>query len=107
VCHLALLYATPVDASHMDRLQRIQNKFLSIILNAQSDTRTEDLHREAAEIESVDQFIAQKFFNNSCKHDHDNSLHTMRNTDNYNTEKISFKIRYRLSKHFQFINAYE
>jgi len=91
----------------MDRLQRIQNKFLSIILNTQSDTRTEDLHREVAEIESVDQFTAQKFFNIACKHDHDNSLHIMRNTENYNTENISFKIRYRLPKHFQFINVYE
>jgi len=53
-----------------------------------------DLHREA-EIESVDQVIAE-LFDNEYRHEHDNLLIPY-NTDNYNIEEflLKFDVAYR------------
>jgi len=57
-----LLYAAPVWAaaprSHLDKLQRTQNKFLRLALNVPLATNIEDLHK-LADIESIDDIMSR------------------------------------------------
>jgi len=57
-----LLHAAPVWAGaprvHLDKLQRMQNKFLRIVLNAPRDTKIKELHK-MAEIDSINETMAR------------------------------------------------
>jgi len=97
----ALLYAAPVWAaaprSHLDKLQRVQNKFLRIVLNALRDTRIEDLQK-------LNRSIKSRMLAETYNHNHDNPL--IREIGNYKIQDLPFRIRCRLSKHFLPINTY-
>jgi len=101
-----LMYAAPVWAAgsrtHLNKIQRIQNKFLRIILNAPPETTITELH-QTAEIESIDKIIT-RMLTSAYNHDHDNPL--IRETGNYNVHELPFRIRCRLPKHFHPINTY-
>jgi len=100
------MYAAPVWAGasrvHLDQLQRIQNKFLRIVLNAPRDTKIKELHK-MAEIKSTDEFIA-RMLSGTFNHKHDNPL--IREIGNYKIQDLPFRIRCRLPKHFLPINTY-
>jgi len=100
-----LLYAAPMWAAaarlHLNKLQRMQNKFLRIILNAPYDTCIEELHK-SAEIESIDE-IMSLMISIAYNQDHDNPL--IYDTSNYKIYDL-FRIRCRLPKHFTPINTY-
>jgi len=101
-----LLYAAPVWAGaprvHLDTLQRMQNKFLRIALNAPRDTKIKELHK-TAEIDSIDETIAQ-MLSGAFNYKHDNPL--IREIGNYKIQDLPFRIRCRLPKHFLPINTY-
>jgi len=101
-----LLYAAPVWAAapqtQLNNVQRIQNKFLRIILNAPRDKSTKEIH-QMAEIESSDEFIS-RMLTKTYNTNHDNPL--IRNIGNYNISELPFQIRCRLPKHFAPINTY-
>jgi len=101
-----LLYAAPVWAAGprtlLNKIQRIQNKFLRIILNVPKGTTIVELHK-TAEIESVDEFMT-RMLASAYNHDHDNPL--IRETGNYKIHELPFRIRCRLPKHFLPINTY-
>jgi len=88
--------------THLNKMQRIQNKFLRIILNAPKATTIVELHKEA-EIESIDEVIT-RMLASAYNHEHDNPL--IREIGNYNVLELPFRIRCRLPKHFLPINTY-
>jgi len=101
-----LLYAVPVWAgtprTYLDKLQRMQNKFLRITLNAPRNTKIEDLHK-MAKIESIDEIMA-RMLSGTFNYNHDNPL--IREIGNYEIHDLPFRIRCRLPKHFLSINTY-
>jgi len=98
-----LLYTAPIWATaHLDRLQRVQNKFLRIIFNAPLNTRITDL--QEAKMESVDEFMA-RLLSIAYKRDHMNLL--IHDTNNYKIHDLPFKIGCRFLKHFMPINTYK
>jgi len=103
VCRLALLYATPVWAaaarSHIDRIQRMQNKFLRIILQWLAmaiRTSITDLYSISG-VEPVDVVIA-RMISRAYNIQHKNSL--ISNVDNYELEDRPFRIKCKLPKSF-------
>jgi len=89
-------------AFKLDKLQRIQNKFLCISLIVPRDTRIEELHK-SAKIESIDE-IMSRMLSATYNHNHDNPL--IRDTGNYKIHDLPFRIHCRLRKHFLSINTY-
>jgi len=87
-----LLYAAPVWAgaprTYLDKLQRTQNKFLRVALNASRDARIVDLYK-MAEIESIDEIMA-RMLSGTFYYNHDNPL--IREIGNY--EILGWKISF-------------
>ena len=80
---------------HINKIQIIQNKFLLIILNKQSDIIIVQLH-ELANISTIKQYIQNSLpgaYNNNRR----NPL--IRETDNYQVGNIPLKVKVRLPKH--------
>ena len=86
---------TAATKTHILKIQRIQNKFLRIILNKPRDTKIDTLHK-IAKIQTIKQFIKESVFR-AYNHDHQNSL--ISNTGKYNVDEIPIKIKIRFPKH--------
>lgn len=81
--------------NHINKIQKIQNKFLRIILNKPFDTPIKLLH-QLANIPTIKDFIVNSIA--SAYHpNHEN--HLIRTTGNYQIDKIPMKIRTKLPMH--------
>ena len=81
--------------SHIQKTQRVQNKFLRIILNKARGTSINKLH-ELANIQPIGDYIAQST-SRTYNHLHTNPL--ISNTGNYNVQELPLKIKIKLPKH--------
>ena len=81
--------------THIAKVQRMQNRFLRIILNAPRDTRITTLHRKA-KIPTIPEYIKESI-TRTYDNTHPNPL--ISRTGDYNVQSIPIKIRVRLPKH--------
>ena len=81
--------------SYILKTQRMQNKFLRIILNKPRDTKITTL-RKLAKIPTIKQYI-KEFVSRTYNLTHTNLL--ISSTRNYEVNEIPLKIKIRLPKH--------
>lgn len=102
----ALLYAASVWAAaaraHLDKLQKVQNKFLRIIYDPPRYIRTANLHQQA-QIVYIDTAIVE-LFSHVLKSEHNNSL--ISNIFSYKLEDIPLRLRCRIPIQFSPPNKY-
>ena len=77
------------------KVQRIQNKFLRIILNKTRRTKTDVLHK-VADIPRIAEYIRESM-QRAYNHQHHNPL--IAATGDYNIKQIPLKIKVKLPKH--------
>ena len=81
--------------TQIHKVQKIQNKFLRIILNKTRRTKTDVLHK-AADIPKITEFIKESM-QRAYNHQHHNPL--IAAIGDYNIEKIPLKVKVKLPKH--------